>query len=568
MLKFQDMPYVRPDKAKVAGELNSALRTMKSASDYAEFRAAMLQFQGTIMHADTMGTLVYIRHTIDTSDKFYSAEQDYIDKFAPKLMPFLMKYAKTLLGSRFKPDVVAEFGPHYILIQENTLKKMNVRLIPYMQKDNRLSREYEDLLATCKVDFDGETLNLSGLRKHLQSPDRDVRRRASAAISGFLADNSDKLDEIYDKLVKLRTRMGRLMGYATFTPLGYLNMDRYSYTAEDVAKFREQVVNDLVPVCTRLREQQAKRIGVDEIYDYDESFMFTTGNAAPKGTPEELVAAAQKMYRELSPEAGEFFDRMVEYELMDLVNKPNKRVGGYCAPLYEHNATFIFSNFNGTSADVDVLTHEAGHAFAGDCASRHNTLLDYLAPTLETCEIHSMSMEFFTHPWMELFFGDQADKYRYAHLLESLLFIPYGVCVDEFQHVVYDNPGMTGAQRKAAWRELEHKYLPHRHYDSAYYEAGGFWQKQHHIYSSPFYYIDYCLASMGAFEFYGKMQEDHEAAWKDYFALACAGGSKSYRELLALAHLSDPFEAGGVERAVAAGVKTLTEADDIAIQGK
>ncbi|MEG1547637.1 MAG: M3 family oligoendopeptidase [Clostridia bacterium] len=557
MLKFSEMPYKRPEKAPSFAALRAEIKSMEKAGDYSKFKIAILACQKLMSNFYTMSTLVYIRHTIDTSDKFYAAEQKYFDQVEPQLVPIMIKYAKTILASPFKDELAGEFGDHYITIQENTLKKMSPKLVPAMQRQNTLVNEYENLLASCKVDFGGETLNLSGLGKYLQDPNREVRREVSKAISDFLSANSAKLDGLYDKLVKLRTGMGKKMGFDTYTPLGYLNMDRYSYCAQDVAKFREQVISDIVPVCTKLREQQAKRIGVDKIYNYDETFMFTDGNAVPHGSVDEMISAAQRMYRELSDETGDFFDFMVKHELMDLINRPNKRVGGYCTTLHDYEAAFIFSNFNGTAADVDVLTHEAGHAFAGYCANMHNNLLDYLSPTMESCEIHSMSMEFFTHPWMELFFGDAADKYRYAHLLEAFLFIPYGVCVDEFQHVVYENPGMTPAQRNAAWRELEKKYLPHRHYDSEYFEAGGMWQKQHHIYSMPFYYIDYALASISAFEFYGKMKADKATAWHDYFNLCCAGGSKPYRELLKLANLSDPFVPGSVQKAIAAGVDTL-----------
>lgn len=246
---------------------------------------------------------------------------------------------------------------------------------------------------------------------------------------------------------------------------------------------------------------------------------------------------------------------------MDLVSRPNKRVGGYCAPLPDYKAPFIFANFNGTSGDVDVLTHEAGHAFAGMVSSKHNELMELNAPTLDACEIHSMSMEFFTYPWMELFFGESAQKYREKHLVDALLFVPYGVCVDEFQHIVYENPDLSPEARRGAWRALEKKYLPHRDYDGdAYMEAGGFWQKQHHIYSAPFYYIDYTLASMSAFEFFGRMQEDRERAWADYMALCEAGGTLPYTGLLKLANLSSPFEEGGVKRAIAAAVKAVEQA--------
>ncbi|MCE5235362.1 MAG: M3 family oligoendopeptidase [Eubacteriales bacterium] len=566
MEKFSSIPYRRPDKAKTLRAVAAVAKKAKRAATAADAVASVREYNALMCAMMTQSSLASIRHSIDVNDKFYEAENKFFDDAQPLLMPSVARFSKALIKSPFRAQLEEAFGTHYLAILENTVKKMSFKLILPMQRESALGRAYQKLLASCKVEFQGGVRNLSGLSKFLQDPDREVRKSAFAAISGFLSEHQAELDELYDKLVKLRARMGKSMGYKTYTPLGYINMDRYSYTAEDVKRFREQVVRDLVPVCTMLREKQAKRIGVDTLKIYDESFQFTQGNAAPQGTPEELVKAAQKMYRELSPETGDFFDFMVEYELMDLVTRPSKRVGGYCAALPDYKAPFIFSNFNGTSGDVDVLTHEAGHAFEAVVAAQHIELLELAAPTLESCEIHSMSMEFFTHPWMELFFGENAGKYRYKHLVDSLLFVPYGVCVDEFQHVVYENPGMTPVQRRGAWRELEKKYLPHRDYEGdEFMENGGFWQKQHHIYTAPFYYIDYTLASMSAFEFFGRMREDREKAWADYMALCRAGGTLPYTELLKEAHLSNPFEEGGVKRAIAAAVKAIEETDDMAL---
>lgn len=563
MQKFSELPYERPKKLQALKALAVITKKVRNAASAADTVAAVRKYNTLMRALTTQGALASIRHTLDVSDKFYEEENKFFDDTQPLFMPAVMRFTKALLKSPFRAELTEAFGAHYFTILENTLKKMSVKLILPMQKESALSREYQKLLASCKVEFMGEVRNLSGLSKFLQDPDRSVRKSAFTAISGFLSAHGKKLDSIYGKLVKLRTHMGKNMGYKTYTPLGYINMGRYSYTKEHVESFRTQVVRDLVPVCTALRERQAKRIGVEKLKVYDESFQFTDGNAVPQGTPEELVKAAQKMYRELSAETGEFFDFMVQHELMDLVTRPNKRVGGYCSSLPDYRAPFIFSNFNGTSSDVDVLTHEAGHAFADKTSSQYNELLELTEPTLESCEIHSMSMEFFAHPWMELFFGEKADKYRYVHLLGSLLFVPYGVCVDEFQHIVYENPEFSPARRRQVWRELEKKYLPHRDYDGdAFMEDGGFWQKQSHIYSMPFYYIDYTLASMSAFEFFGRMQENREQAWADYMKLCGAGGTLPYTELLKLANLANPFEEGGVKRAVAAVVKILDETDD------
>jgi len=227
---------------------------------------------------------------------------------------------------------------------------------------------------------------------------------------------------------------------------------------------------------------------------------------------------------------------------MDLVNRKGKAAGGFCTMFNSYRAPFIFANFNGTLGDIDVLTHEAGHAF--QCyESRGFEVEEYFFPTMEACEIHSMSMEQLTYPWMNLFFGDDTDKYKFVHLSANILFLPYGVAVDEFQHIIYENPDMSPAERKKVWLDMEKKYRPWVDYDGIdYLEQGGFWQRQAHIYRSPFYYIDYCLAQVCALQFWSKSEKDFTSAWQDYLRLCKAGGSQSFLGLVEIANVKSPFD--------------------------
>jgi M3 family oligoendopeptidase len=402
-------------------------------------------------------------------------------------------------------------------------------------------------MASAKILFEGEERNLSQLVPFQLSTDRDMRKKANEVKYNFMVENEDKLDKIYDDLVKVRTNIAKKLGYKNFVELGYARMLRADYNAEMVANFRKQVEEYIVPVATKLRDRQRVRLGLDTLKYYDEKFSFKTGNAKPKGDPEFILNCGKQMYMELSSETNEFFNFMVDNNLMDLVSKKGKAGGGYCTFISKYKAPFIFSNFNGTSGDVDVLTHEAGHAFQV-YSSRNYEIPEYNFPTYEACEIHSMSMEFFTYPWMNLFFKDEVDKYKYSHLSEALLFIPYGVSVDEFQHFVYENPEVTPAERKTAWRNIERKYLPHKNYEeNDYLERGGFWQQQGHIYGTPFYYIDYTLAQICAFQFWKKSSENRENAWSDYLTLCKAGGSESFINLVKLGNLISPFENGCIK---------------------
>lgn len=564
-MKFSEYRYERPDVKTFEQKFKEQLNAFTSAGTYEEQDEAMTRINKLRSEMDTLSQLVYIRHSIDTNDEFYKAEQDFFDENGPVIQEYITDYYRALVDSKFRAQLEDKWGRQLFQLAELSLKTFSPEIIEDLQQENKLTTEYAKLIASAKIQFEGEERTLSQLIPFQQSTDRDMRKRAMEASSGFMAENEATFDRIYDDLVKVRTKIAKKLGFNNYVELGYARMARTDYNAEMVANFRNQVLEHIVPVASKLKERQQKRIDVDQLLYYDENFSFKSGNATPKGDPDWIVNNGAKMYEELSPETHEFFTFMQENGLMDLVAKKGKQSGGYCTYISEYGAPFIFSNFNGTSGDIDVLTHEAGHAFQV-YESRGFEVPEYGFPTYEACEIHSMSMEFFTWPWMDRFFEDEADKYRFDHLASGLIFIPYGVTVDEFQHFVYENPDATPAERKQAWREIERKYLPHRNYDdNAYLEQGGFWHKQGHIFNSPFYYIDYTLAQICAFQFWKKMHEDQSAAWADYLHLCRQGGSKSFTELVKVAGLISPFEDGCVTSVIGSIEAWLDSVDDTAL---
>lgn len=562
LVRFEEYKYERPNIDEVKSTFQNLLERFKKANSVEESISAIEEINKVRRHVNTMGTLVSIRHSINTEDEFYKAEQDYIDEVSPEVEGLVTAYYEVLVSSKFRSELEKEFGKQLFDLAECQLKSFSPEIIPLLQKENKLSTEYTKLLASAKIPFEGEERTLAQMQPFMESHDRDMRKRAHEARFGFMAEHEEELDRIYDDLVKVRTEIAQKLGYKNFVELAYYRMMRTDYNAEMVAKFRKQVQEYIVPIATKLYERQKERIGVDELKYYDEPLKFLTGNPTPKGSPEWIIENGKRMYSELSPETDEFFQFMVNNNLMDLVAKKGKAGGGYCTFIDEYESPFIFSNFNGTSGDIDVLTHEAGHAFQV-YLSRKLGVPEYGFPTFEACEIHSMSMEFFTWPWMELFFKEDTDKYKFAHLSSALLFLPYGVTVDEFQHWVYENPNATPFERKQAWREIEKKYSPHRNYDGyEYLENGGYWQRQGHIYNSPFYYIDYTLAQICAFQFWKKSQENHEEAWKDYIGLCKLGGSQSFLNLVEAAKLKSPFEDGCVKSVVGIIEDYLNSVDD------
>ena len=453
-------------------------------------------------------------------------------------------YSKVLFESPHRAYMESKIGKVPFKNIEIALKAFDEKLIPLMQEENALSSRYTKVIASAKIPFDGEVYNLSLMGKFTTSNDRDVRKRAWKAVSDFFVTVADELDEIYDLLVKNRTAQAKMLGYENYVELGYYRMNRNCYDKAMVENFRKQIKEVFVPFAEKLHEERRERLGIEKLKYYDNGIYFLNGNPAPTGTPEEILKAGQDMYRELSPETAEFFDFMMENELFDVLGRKTKRAGGYMTFLPNYKSPFIFANFNGTSGDVDVITHECGHAFQG-FVTRNEEIREFTDITMETAEIHSMSMEYFTYDWMGNFFGDRKDDYYKMHLADSAIFVPYGTMVDEFQHHVYENPDMTPTERNALWLKLESEYRPYLDYeDIPFFSTGGWWQRQLHIYQMPFYYIDYVIASICAMQFKTMMDEDYKKAWDNYLKLCKLSARDFFTNMIKEVGLNSPFEDG------------------------
>ena len=562
-MKFSEMIYTRPDPEAVKATLAGLTERLKAARNYQEAREIFLSQQAESRHIHTAATLASIRHSIDTRDEYYDGEEKFWNSFFPELQAVQQEWTKAMLESPFRGEFAAEYGEILFTNAEMELKTFSPEIIPQLQRENELTQAYEKLLASAQIPFEGGVYTLSQLSPFKTDAD-DARRLAAWQAEGrWYKDNQPALDRLYDELVKLRDEMGKKLGYEGYTTLSYYRMGRNCYGREDVEKFRAAVVKYLVPVADSIYRRQAERLGKTYPMSFaDNALEFRSGNPRPAGSPDEILAQGMKFYRELSPETGEFFRTMLDGELLDVLSTEGKAGGGYCTGIPDYDVPFIFANFNGTQHDVEVVTHEAGHAF--ECwLNRKRIPLECIWPSMEACEVHSMSMEFFAEPWAEGFFGPDAKKFRYSHLSGALTFITYGTMVDHFQHIVYEKPEMTPAERHAVWKELLGVYMPWMKLDGEipFYSEGMGWQRQHHIYSSPFYYIDYCLAQTVSLEFWAMIRKDLKCAWQCYMAYTVQGGSRTFTDLLKNAELESPFDEKCLRGVCAEAEKALADFD-------
>lgn len=556
MVKISEIKYVRPDKDEVLAKLADFKRRFESAQTIDEFYAVHDEYK---QYDEQMGTnirIAFIRFTQDTRNEFYAAEQDYLDEIGPEISVASAAICNCYLTSKFRKQLEERFPKVMFTNLQMAVDANDPRIVNERVEENKLTTAYTKLMSTIVIDFNGEKLPMSGIRKYFTDGDRQLRKAAYMAFGQAIEDNKRQLDELYDQLVDVRTRMGRKLGYDNFSPLGYLQMQRNCYTKEDIAKFRANVLKYLVPLVCKIRKKVGENLGIDKQYIYDDA-AFTKEEPKPIGTPEQIFANASQMYNQMSPETGKLFDTMVESECFDVMSREGKWGGGYCEGLPAYKLPFILSNWNGSAGDIDVLTHEFGHAL--EFYKSFFIESEFLSSiSMETAEVHSMSMEFLAYPWLDKFFGDKTEEYKFYHIGGAVSFIPYGTIVDYFQQTCYDNPDMTPAQRNEFYNSIEKQFLPYMTTEGVpAIQDGRRWQRQAHIFESPFYYIDYCFAQFTALQFLALSQQDYKAAFDKYIKFLDYGGTKTFTELLDACGLLSPFEEESFKLVVASCEKIL-----------
>lgn len=541
-LDFETFSLPAPDYPEVREEYERLRADLAAAGTPADYLHMIGRWDNLRRRLETWQAVAEIRFEQDTRNPDYKQNREYLDEIRPRLTDLQVDFMQRLLSHSQRPALDAEYGPQAAAVWEKQIAAFDPVIQQDLVQESKLESEYTQLTASAEFEFDGETLNLSSIVKYRQHGDREKRHAAERLRWGWFAENRETLDAQYDGLVKLRTEIGRKLGHANFVPVGYERMARIGYGRPEVERWREQILEHIIPLANVLKQRQAERLGLDQLMYWDDAVADPQGNPHPQGDEPWMVERAQSMFAELDAGLAAFFQHMRDAKLLDLSIRPGKAPGGFCAGLPTLGTPFVFANFNGTKGDVEVFTHEMGHAYQ-NYASRMQPLVDYLWPTTEACEVHSLGLEFLTWPWMERFFEDDADRFRRIHLEQSLLFLPYGAAIDHFQHLVYDRPDASPAERHGFWKETESRYLPWRDYgDLEHCQAGGFWQCQRHIYVVPFYYIDYTLALACAMQFWILAEENRTQAMRSYLDLCRRGGSQSFTELVEAAGLRSPFD--------------------------
>ncbi len=548
-IRFSQIPYVRPDMDQLQADFATLFTTIAHADGPALVQAVK-RWNELAFNYLTMNHLSRIHSGQDINDEAAREEQAFFINARPRMREWETQVRTLLISHSCRGAISEAFGEAILRNMESDTATFDPRIADHLKEESRLVLEYQSIKTSSRVDCLGKTYPLTQLRRFDFDSDRQVRHQAARARDRFLLQNASEFDRIFDELVLLRDEMAHTLGLRNYVEYAFLYHNRNSYGPAEVAAFRQQALQQLVPCATDLRHRQAVNLKVDQLMPWDRDVFDDERNLRPLGGVQFIVDRVGKMFNQLSPELSSFFQLMNECELFDLEAREGKASGGSTYFLHDYKLPFIFINLNGSRLDVRMLLHEIGHAFQKYCC-RDFLLGDYIWPSKDVAEIHSIGCELLSFPWMDLFFGDDADRYRFSQLMDTVFLIPHICHVDEFQEFVYTNPHCGPEARRRHWLELEAKFEPHlRHGDLEARRLGHGWQHNRLIYARPFYYIDYALAATCALQLWERSEHDHAAAFADYLTLCKAGGSLPYSELLHLGGLRSPFEPGVLEGGV------------------
>ena len=547
---FKDLQYVRPNFDEVNESIVRLTDGAKKARNFEELKGIIKDFEVVYGSLHTNLAIAMIRAYLDSSDEYYNGEmQEGMQKEATLNYN---DFYKAILNSPFKEDINKEFGKQYLLKLSDSinLKSKGTDLI---EKEQELIFKYQKLKATLRIDFKGQSLSEGEIRKYMTNEDRSIRKEATDSLNKAYMENKKGFGDILNELVKVRNEIAKANGFDSFADYMNLEKGRRDYGQRELLDFVSNIKEELKDILLQTSKDQAKRLGLKRLAYYDKGISFIDGNAKPIGDGKVLLEKAKEMYKDLGSDISELYNEMVDKNYIDVDQSPNKISGmGFCTELYTLNFPYIFGNCNGTIHDVDVLTHEIGHAYQMYLSLKKQPLYTYTSMPNDVAEIPSKAMEHFTQDYAELFFGEDTKKFKFQFLVKALDELISYSAIHEFESWLYENEEATLEEKADKYFEGVKTIDPGVDYSEVdEIEAGqGLLFRSMGVYMFPFYLISYAISAISAMELAKRMSEDKNATWEDYKSLCSSGGSLPYYELLKTANLSSPFEKETIKNSI------------------
>ncbi len=513
---------------------------------------------------DQVGTELYVRMTCQTDDaERKAAYLDFVEQIEPRCKPMWhtvrSRHAQWALRWGLPRERFAMFDRRI----QNAVELYREENVALEVEEAKLEQRFQEIAGAMTVQYEGKEQTLQQVSAHLESTDRGVRETVWKLISGRRLEVAGAIEEVFDGLFSLRHRIALNAGFSDFRDYAFRVRERFDYTPDDCLAFHEAIEKTCVPL---LRERQSRRqrlLGVDTLRPWDLS-------VDPGGRPPlrpfkssaELVAKCGRLMDAIGAELGDQFRAMAGRGDLDLESRKGKAPGGYQSTFQESRHPFIFMNAAGLQRDVRTLVHECGHAFHV-LACRAEPLTMYRNVPIEFAEVASMGMELLAYDHLDVFYeGEALDRARRDQLESIVTVLPWIATIDAFQHWLYTHPEHTRDARREAWLGLHERFGGIEDFSGQEEALARRWQRQLHLFSAPFYYIEYGIAQLGALQIWQNARGDRRAVLAAYRKALSLGGSRSLPALFEAAGIRFDFSSetlGAMMQAVQEGLRSLDD---------
>ena len=500
-------------------------------------------------HISEKGALLYIAMTCDTeSDEKRSSFLDFVENVRPKLSEFSDSLNRRLI----EHEAVKNLPSRYDLMirsMKNDVDIFRKENIPLGVEQTKLVTESQTINGAMTVEFNGNEYTLPEMRRFLESNERAIREGAWKAVSDRRMQDEERLSEIFDELIVIRSKIARNAGFETYTDYMFRAMERFDYSKEDCLEFHDAIEAVCVPLMREINSQRVVSLDLDFLMPWDVNEKTGVGPDLQGRAPlkpfdnvGEMVEKLSTLFHNMSEDLGEKFDMLVEMDTLDLDTRKGKAPGGYQYYLQKSRVPFIFMNAAGLQGDLETMIHEAGHAFHSIYCS-HLELIGERGYPIEFAEVASMSMELMTQEqWGEFYDEEEANRAKMGHLEGVIFLLPWIATIDSFQHWIYSNPEHTREERARVWNSIRDRFGSNMNWEEYTKFRDVSWQQQGHLFGVPFYYVEYGIAQLGALQLWRTQRKDPEKALSDYSNAMRLGNTKTLPELFTAADIKLGFD--------------------------
>jgi oligoendopeptidase F len=557
-MNFQELPADQDSiLALTWNDLEPYYRELESRPlDEGNIQAWLWDWSRLAETADEQYWRLNIATTQNTADP--GIEEQY-SKYVEEMQP-LVKTAEQKLKDRLLASGLSPKGFETALQRMQAESEIfNEENLPLLAEEQKLVTEYNRIRGAMTFLWDGKERTFYEIFSLLYETDRSTRQGAWEAAQACLLEKRQSMNELWEKFMPLRMRIAQNAGMPDYRAYIWRQKFRFDYSPEDCKSFHAAIEEVVVPAAARVYERRRQRLGIESVRPWDRDVdPYADTPLKPSQSDEDFLTRARSVFQHVDPVLGGYFQTMLDEGLLDIENRKNKASGAYSLGLHAVHRPFIFMSNTNTPLDVQTILHEGGHAFHEfERAHVHFYQRGEIYLPAEFAEVASMGMELISSPYKTKeyggFYSDNEAARAMIELLEGIItFWPYMAVVDAFQHWIYENAaeGSSGSKCEEKWAQLWDRFMVGIDYSGLEEDKKAFWHRQGHIFESPFYYVEYGLAQLGAVQVWANARRDQEKAVADYRKALSLGATVPLPDLFAAAGARFSFDAATLKQAV------------------